>query len=84
MFPRYHALTGGILFVLLFTSAFAAPAATQAPAVTQSPRTDDIPDEVETATEAPLEAPAVEMAAPAHATGSAARLDVRFQEAVSS
>jgi hypothetical protein len=65
MFTKHNALMAGILFILLFTSACGgAPAATQAPAVTEAPPHNYIP-EGPAATEAPLEAPSVEMVPPA-------------------
>ncbi len=51
MFTKRHAFMTGILFILLFTSACGAPAATQAPA-TQAPASDYHPEEF-AATEAP-------------------------------
>ena len=61
MFTKCHALTSGILFLLLFTSACGAPAATQAPSP-EEPSTNYSPGEfgvTEAATEAPaMEAPA--------------------------
>src|SRR4026209_1123672 len=51
MFTKRHALMTGILFLLLFTSACGAAAATQAPA-TKAPLSDYNPEEF-AATEAP-------------------------------
>ena len=55
MFTKRHALLGGILFVLLLTSACGAgQAATQAPSISQAPPYEFIP-EAPAATEAPAE-----------------------------
>src|ERR1044072_660820 len=52
MFTKRNALTMGILFILLFTSACGAAAATQAPAETEDPSYHYAPEEL-AATEAP-------------------------------
>jgi Ca-activated chloride channel family protein len=68
MFTKQSALLVSVLFLLLFTTACGAAAATQAPVSTEAPSINDI-HEAPAATEAPLEEPSSEMAPLPTSTG---------------